>query len=81
MWNFSTSYSCSYFLNLHKATGHPAMMYMSAGRLANDIEHLSDEVATSFAVLQLKRILPNATELVSCIYSHQTSSISVSLQT
>ncbi|KAJ7516506.1 hypothetical protein O6H91_22G060800 [Diphasiastrum complanatum] len=65
-----TSYSCSYFLNLHKATGHPVLVYMPAGRLANDIEHLSDEAAASFAVLQLKRILPNATEPLKFLVSH-----------
>lgn len=59
-----TSYGCSYFLNLHKATGHPVLVYMPAGRLANDIEKLSDEAAASFAVLQLKKILPNAAEPV-----------------
>lgn len=26
-----TSYGCSYFLNLHKATGHPVLVYMPAG--------------------------------------------------
>lgn len=60
-----TSYGCSYFLNLHKATGHPVLVYMPAGRLANDIEKLSDEAAASFAVLQLKNILPDASEPVS----------------
>ncbi|CAN1229388.1 Polyamine oxidase 2, partial [Linum perenne] len=55
-----TSYSCSYFLNLHKATGHPVLVYMPAGQLARDIEKMSDEAAANFAVLQLKRILPDA---------------------
>ncbi|CAM6083218.1 unnamed protein product [Calypogeia fissa] len=61
-----TSYGCSYFLNLHKATGHPVLVYMPAGKLANDIEKLSDEAAASFAVLQLKKILPNAAEPKFC---------------
>lgn len=26
-----TSYGCSYFLNLHKATGYPVLVYMPAG--------------------------------------------------
>uniref|UniRef100_A0A6N2MUZ8 Amine oxidase domain-containing protein n=1 Tax=Salix viminalis TaxID=40686 RepID=A0A6N2MUZ8_SALVM len=38
-----TSYGCSYFLNLHKATGHPVLVYMPAGKLARDIEKMSDE--------------------------------------
>jgi polyamine oxidase len=59
-----TSYGCSYFLNLHKATGHPVLVYMPAGRLADDIEALSDEAAVEFTVLQLKRILPTACEPV-----------------
>lgn len=28
-----TSYGCSYFLNLHKATGHPVLVYMPAGKV------------------------------------------------
>lgn len=65
-----TSYGCSYFLNLHKATGHPVLVYMPAGQLANDIERMSDEAATSFAVLQLKRILPHASEPIKSLVSH-----------
>jgi polyamine oxidase len=55
-----TSYGCSYFLNLHKATGHSVLVYMPAGQLAKDIEKMSDEAAANFAYTQLKRILPNA---------------------
>lgn len=55
-----TSYSCSYFLNLHKATGHSVLVYMPAGQLAKDIEKMSDEAAANFAFLQLKKILPEA---------------------
>ena len=29
-----TSYGCSYFLNLHKATGHPVLIYMPAGSIS-----------------------------------------------
>jgi polyamine oxidase len=61
----STTYGCSYFLNLHKATGHPVLVYMPAGRLACDIEKMSDEAAAQFAFSQLKKILPNAAEPVS----------------
>ena len=61
----STTYGCSYFLNLHKATGHPVLVYMPAGRLACDIEKMSDEAAAQFAFSQLKKILPNALEPVS----------------
>lgn len=56
-----SSYECSYFLNLHKATGHSVLVYMPAGQLARDIGELSDEAAANFAFTQLKRILPNAT--------------------
>ncbi|XP_070037368.1 polyamine oxidase 2-like isoform X2 [Nicotiana tomentosiformis] len=56
-----SSYECSYFLNLHKATGHPVLVYMPAGQLARDIEKLSDEDAANFAFKQLQRILPNST--------------------
>lgn len=66
----TTSYGCSYFLNLHKATGHPVLVYMPAGKLANDIEKMSDEAATTFAVLQLKNILPHASEPIKSLVSH-----------
>lgn len=55
-----SSYECSYFLNLHKATGHSVLVYMPAGQLACDLQKLSDEEAANFAFTQLKRILPNA---------------------
>lgn len=65
-----TSFSCGYFLNLHKAIGHPVLVYMAAGRFAYDLEKLSDEAAVNFVMLQLKKMFPNATEpvqyLVSC---------------
>eukprot|EP00262_Sarcandra_glabra_P010970 TRINITY_DN26677_c0_g1_i1.p1 TRINITY_DN26677_c0_g1~~TRINITY_DN26677_c0_g1_i1.p1 ORF type:complete len:492 (+),score=70.63 TRINITY_DN26677_c0_g1_i1:319-1794(+) len=66
----STSYECSYFLNLHKSTGHPVLVYMPAGRLAHDIEKMSDEAAANFAFLQLKRILPDASDPIQYLVSH-----------
>lgn len=59
-----TSYGCSYFLNLHKAAGHPVLVYMPAGQLAKDIEKMSDEAAANFAFTQLKKILPDASSPV-----------------
>uniref|UniRef100_A0ACD5V4A9 Uncharacterized protein n=1 Tax=Avena sativa TaxID=4498 RepID=A0ACD5V4A9_AVESA len=60
----------NYFLNLHKATGHPVLVYMPAGRLACDIEKMSDEAAAQFAFSQLKKILPNAAEPLNYLVSH-----------
>lgn len=65
----STSYSCGYFLNLHKATGHPVLVYMAAGRFAYDLEKLFEEAAADFAMLQLKQMFPQATEPVSLALS------------
>lgn len=62
------SYGCSYFLNLHKATGQPVLVYMPAGRLALDMEKMSDEAAANVAFMQLKKILPDASEPVICFY-------------
>ena len=59
-----TSYGCSYFLNLHKATSHSVLVYMPAGQLAKDIEKMSDEAAANFAFMQLKKILPEASNPV-----------------
>lgn len=59
-----TSYACGYFLNLHKATGHPVLVYMAAGRFAYDLEKLSDESAANFVMMQLKKMFPDATEPV-----------------
>ncbi|KAJ0980729.1 hypothetical protein J5N97_008984 [Dioscorea zingiberensis] len=66
----STTYGCSYFLNLHKATGHPVLVYMPAGRLAHDIQKMSDDAAASFAFSQLKEILPGASEPIQYLVSH-----------
>ncbi|KAK9093350.1 hypothetical protein Syun_028261 [Stephania yunnanensis] len=71
----STSYGCSYFLNLHKATGHPVLVYMPAGRLAVDIQKMSDEAAANFAFLQLKTILPEASEPIQYLVSHWGSDV------
>ncbi|KFK41021.1 hypothetical protein AALP_AA2G075100 [Arabis alpina] len=56
----STSYACGYFLNLHKATGHPVLVYMAAGNLAKDLEKLSNEATANFVMLQLKKMFPDA---------------------
>ncbi|XP_042495318.1 polyamine oxidase 5-like [Macadamia integrifolia] len=64
-----TSYACGYFLNLHKATGHPVLVYMAAGRFAYDIEKLSDEAAANFAMVQLKKMIPNAKDPVQYLVS------------
>ncbi|KAG9132362.1 hypothetical protein Leryth_013027 [Lithospermum erythrorhizon] len=64
-----TSYTCGYFLNLHKATGHPILVYMAAGRFAFDLESLSDEDAAQFVMLQLKKMFSNATEPVQYLVS------------
>ncbi|KAL1567579.1 Polyamine oxidase 2 [Salvia divinorum] len=65
-----TSYECSYFLNLHKATGHAVLVYMPAGQLAREIEKMSDEEAAKFAFTQLQRILPNADSPKQYLVSH-----------
>ncbi|XP_057971868.1 probable polyamine oxidase 4 [Malania oleifera] len=64
-----TSYGCGYFLNLHKATGHPVLVYMAAGRFAYDLEKLSNESAANFAMLQLKKMFPDATKPVQYLVS------------
>ncbi|WVY94087.1 hypothetical protein V8G54_033175 [Vigna mungo] len=64
-----TSYACGYFLNLHKATGHPVLVYMVAGRFAYDIEKLSDEAAAKFVMQQLKKMFPKASEPVQYLVS------------
>lgn len=64
-----TSYSCGYFLNLHKATGHPVLVYMAAGRFAFDLEKLSQEAAADFVMLQLKKMFPQATQPVEYLVS------------
>lgn len=63
------SYACGYFLNLHKATGHPVLVYMAAGRFAHDIEKLSEEAAVRFVMRQLHKMLPDATEPIQYLMS------------
>ncbi|CAI9754467.1 unnamed protein product [Fraxinus pennsylvanica] len=65
-----TSHGCSYFLNLHKATGHSALVYMPAGKLAREIEKLSDEAAANVAFMQLQKLLPNASPPIKYLVSH-----------
>ncbi|CAL5024809.1 unnamed protein product [Urochloa decumbens] len=64
-----TSNSCGYFLNLHKATGNPVLVCMVAGRLAYEIEKLSDEESVNFVMSQLRKMLPKATEPVQYLVS------------
>eukprot|EP00271_Cylindrocystis_brebissonii_P020904 TRINITY_DN7200_c0_g2_i1.p1 TRINITY_DN7200_c0_g2~~TRINITY_DN7200_c0_g2_i1.p1 ORF type:complete len:505 (-),score=49.49 TRINITY_DN7200_c0_g2_i1:1246-2760(-) len=66
----STTYGCSYFLNLHKATGAPVLVFMPAGSLADDLERMSDEAAVEFTMTQLRRILPSAPEPLGSLVSH-----------
>lgn len=70
-----TSYGCSYFLNLHKATGHSVLVYMPAGQLAKDIEKMSDEAAANFAFRQLKKILPDASDPIQYLVSRWGSDV------
>nr|XP_043607707.1 polyamine oxidase 2-like [Erigeron canadensis] len=70
-----TSYECSYFLNLHKATGHAVLVYMPAGQLAKDIEQMTDEAAASSAFLQLKKIFPDASTPIQYLVSHWGSDV------
>ncbi|KAM5558309.1 polyamine oxidase 5-like [Rosa sericea] len=65
-----SSYGCAYFLNLHKTTGQPVLVYMCAGRFAYDLENLDDVAAVSFVKKQLKNMLPEATEPVQYLVSH-----------
>lgn len=63
-----TSYGCAYFLNLHKTTGQPVLVYMCAGRFAYDLEKLTDDGAVNFVMSQLKKMLPEATAPVSTLF-------------
>ncbi|KAJ4785232.1 hypothetical protein LUZ62_036478 [Rhynchospora pubera] len=65
-----TSYSCGYFLNLHKATGNPVLVYMTAGRFAYDIEKLSDEEVVDLVMCQLRKMLPDSPQPVQYLVSH-----------
>jgi polyamine oxidase len=70
-----TSYGCSYFLNLHKATGHSVLVYMPSGQLARDIQKMLDEAAANFAFLQLKNILTDASPPIQYLVSRWGSDI------
>ncbi|TQD88473.1 hypothetical protein C1H46_025997 [Malus baccata] len=63
------SYGCGYFLNLHKVTGHPVLVYMAAGRFAYDLEKLTDDAAVNFVMLQLKKMMSDATEPIQYLVS------------
>jgi polyamine oxidase len=60
-----TPKTCGYFLNLHKATGNPVLVYMAAGRFAQEVEKLSDKEAVALVMAHLKKMVPEATEPVS----------------
>ncbi|XP_047335038.1 probable polyamine oxidase 4 [Impatiens glandulifera] len=64
-----TSYSCGYFLNLHKATGNPILVYMAAGRFSYDLEKLSDSSLVKFVMSQLRNMFPNATDPIQYLVS------------
>ncbi len=53
-----------YMFQYELSSSKDLMRVCFAGRLADDIEALSDEAAVEFTVLQLKRILPTACEPV-----------------
>ncbi|XP_074273337.1 polyamine oxidase 2-like [Silene latifolia] len=69
------THRCSYFLNLHKATGHPVLVYMPAGKLARDIEKMPDDAAANCAFTQLKTILPDASMPINYLVSHWGSDV------
>ncbi|URE15021.1 Flavin containing amine oxidoreductase [Musa troglodytarum] len=56
--------------NWDQATGHPILVYMAAGRFAYDMEKLSDEEAVNFVMLQLKKMIPDATDPIQHLVSH-----------
>ncbi|CAM8958882.1 unnamed protein product [Rhodiola kirilowii] len=70
-----SSNGCSYFLNLHKATGHSVLVYMPSGKLAMKVDKLTDEAAANFAFEQLKQILPDASPPIEYLVSHWGSDI------
>lgn len=57
-----TPKTCGYFLNLHKATGNPVLVYMAAGRFAQEVEKLSDKEALDIVMSHLKKMIPDAPE-------------------
>ncbi|KAL3006733.1 hypothetical protein AAZX31_08G293400 [Glycine max] len=70
-----TPYECSYFLNLHKATGRAVLVYMPSGQLAKDVEKMPDEAAVNFAFMQLKKIFPDASSPIQYLVSRWGSDI------
>ncbi|XP_050363450.1 polyamine oxidase 5-like [Argentina anserina] len=65
-----SSYGCAYFLNLHKTTGQPVLVYMCAGRFAYDLEKENDVDVVKYVTKQLKKMLPEATDPVQYLVSH-----------
>ncbi|KAJ6953070.1 hypothetical protein NC652_004913 [Populus alba x Populus x berolinensis] len=59
----------------HKATGHPVLVYMPAGKLARDIEKMLMKAAANFAFTQLKKILPDASAPIKYLVSRWGSDI------
>ncbi|CAI5476134.1 unnamed protein product [Closterium sp. Yama58-4] len=59
-----TPYACSYFLNLHKASrGERAVLvFMPAGRLAEEMEGMGESEAVALTMQQLRKIIPHAPE-------------------
>lgn len=70
-----TSYSCGYFLNLHKATGNPVLVFMASGSFAWDLEKLSNVEAVKFVMLHLKKMLPNVTDPIQYLVSRWGSDL------
>ncbi|XP_078448499.1 polyamine oxidase 5-like isoform X2 [Wolffia australiana] len=60
---------CGYFLNLHKPTGHPVLVFMAAGAIAADLETLSDAAAAAFAMKILRKIFACAADPVQYLVS------------
>ncbi|KAI8009242.1 Polyamine oxidase 2 [Camellia lanceoleosa] len=50
--------------------GHSVLVYMPAGKLALDIQKMSDEAAANFAFMQLKKILPDASARQKKLHVH-----------
>lgn len=59
-----TPFACSYFLNLHKATHFPALVFMPAGTMAAEMEQMDELRAVEHTMGQLRKILPQAEEPV-----------------
>jgi len=70
-----TSDSCGYFLNLHKATGNPVLIFMASGSFAWDLEKLSNVEVVKLMMLHLKKMFPNATDPIQYIVSRWGSDL------